>query len=146
MDWMDQYFDSDEQPGKRLDRRAQRIKEARPSIWAKLAEDIDRRLLRVATEKPGEIESGGFVKSQNNWLIRRIVRPVFEVSVCLQDSAILIVHDFRISTLVSSGDVQPTVVDIRCDAHRFAVNLKACLFVSQVILEPLLSGRKVYSP
>jgi len=150
MDWMDQYLNSDEQSaGKRLDRRAQRIKEARPSIWAKLAGDIDRGLLRIAKEKPGEIETGGFVKSQSNWIIRRIVRPVYEVSVYLQDSAILIDHDFRISTLASSGDVQSTVVDIRCDAHE-----EVCLeidgkpvgiaYVSQIILEPLLRGRKVH--
>jgi hypothetical protein len=147
MEWINQYLDSQDQFSRRRDRCAERIKEARPTIWSALYEDISRCLGPFQARRPGALELGGFAASSDVWLIRRIERPPYEVEVHLQASAILIQHDFRVSSIMTSGDICSILVDFRCDQEEYP-----CLEidgervdvhqVSRRILEPIVSGKR----
>jgi hypothetical protein len=152
MDWMDEFLDNDERRNRRLDRCAEQIKEQRPRIWNALYEGLSKKVKRLQDSRPGLVDPGGLVGHQDTWSIKRLERPPYEVSVCLQEFAILIEHDFKTSPLVSSGDIRTTAVDFYCD-RELQVYLQIggkrtdIPRIVRLILEPIVSGnRSVMTP
>lgn len=147
MNWMDNYLNDDDSRKTRLDRCADRIKEARPTIWTALFDELRLALERLRDRKPGLIDPGGLVRHSNAWSLRRLERPPYTVLVELQGSAILVEHDFRVSPIQSHGDTESTVVDIRCDQHEevyLAIDGGPVTVeeMARRILEPIVSGQR----
>jgi len=143
---MTQYFDAQEHTVRRQDRCAQRIHETRLQIWTQLGCKVADELQYVTNKQPGLVEFGGFSRNNEHWLIKRIIRPAYEVTVALNALSILIEHEFRtISTI--PGEVERTLVEFRCDADEqviLEVDGKPAdiPYVSRLILEPIVTGRR----
>lgn len=147
MDWIAQHIEAEHRRDEKVGRMADLIKDAREDVWRLLAADLRRGLQQLRDQKPGCVEDGGLSRDQQAWRISRLERPPYEATVQLRERSILIEHDFRVSAIRSHGDIETTVVDIRCDEHEqvyLAIDGQRVDIprVSRDILKPIVTGQK----